>query len=231
MGDIHVTLERWRQSLPSSVSVGGLLARCPVAYKWKAPFRTAVLREVLLWRMQDLASQSVLLADGGQFLGARVLLRSAVETLALLIYLNHKIRAVLDGSVSFFDFDGVTKQLLLGSKNGKTKYQAVNILTVLERADSVHVGIRKMYFDLCESAHPNYDGVLYGYSSTDPKEFETSFGNQWAKHFAQEQEPATAFILAVFEHEYNVECLGLLLKLEEWLRQNDAELEAEQHGS
>ena len=231
MENVHTTLERWRQSLPTSVSVAGLLARCPVAYKWKAPFRTAVLREVLLWRMHDLASQSVLLADGGQYLGARILLRSAIETLALLIFLNHKIRAVLDASLSFFVFEEVTKQLLLGSKNGKTKYQAVNILTALERADSVHVGIRKMYLDLCESAHPNYDGVLYGYSSTDPNEFETSFGNQWAKNFAQEQEPATAFILAVFEHEYNVECHGLLLKLEEWLRQNDAELEAELHGS
>src|SRR5690242_5647354 len=122
MEDIHATIERWRQSLPTKVSVGGLIARCPIAYKWKAPFRVAILRETLLWRMQDLASQTVLLADRGHILGARILLRSAIETLAVLIYINQKIRCVIDHSMSMTEFDEVTKQLLLGSKDGSTQY-------------------------------------------------------------------------------------------------------------
>lgn len=231
MEDIHVTLERWHQSLCQDISVGGLLARCPIAHKWKAPYRIAVLRESLLWRMHDLSVQSVVLADSGHILGARILLRSAIETLALLIYTNQKIRAVLSGSLSFFDFDEITKQLLMGSKNGATEAAAVNILTVLNQAEKDYEGLVDMHQHLSESAHPNFDGVLLGYSSTDPEQFETTFCNNWLQLFGQEQEPGSAFVMAVFEHEYNIVWPALVTELEEWLRTNDSELEASRDAS
>ena len=229
--DIHVTLERWNQSLCRSIAVGGFISCCPIAHKWKAPYRMAVLRETLMWRMEDLARQSVLPADNGHILGARILLRSAIETLALLIYTNQKMKAVLAGTFSFFALDEVTKQLLLGSKNGVTEQQAVNILTVLGHAEKDHEGLVEMHQHLSENAHPNYDGVTLGYSSTNPREHETTFHNNWLRYFGKEQEPGVAFVLAVFEHEYNNVWTELFSQLEEWLRVHDAELEAQRAGS
>lgn len=223
-------LERWKQSLCKDVSVGGLISRCPIAHKWKAPYRSIVVREALLWRMHDLGQQTLLLAQHNHILGARILLRSAVETLGILIYLNQKTKAVLAGTLTFFDFEEITKQLLMGSKNGATSFAAVNILTVLSQADKVHPGLEGMHKRLSESAHPNYDGVLYGYSSTDPDNYETSFVNNWLQFFGPEQAPGMAFVFAVFEHEYNDVWHEQLEQLEDWLRVNDAALEAQRNG-
>lgn len=231
MKEIRDTLERWSQSLCEEVSVGGLLSRCPIAHKWKAPYRSIVIREALLWRMHDLGQQVLLLMEHKHILGARILLRSAIETLALLIYLNQKTRSVLSGDISFFDFDEITKQLLMGSKNGATSMAAVNVLTVLKQAEKVHPGMVSMHEHLSESAHPNYDGVLYGYSSTDPEKYETRFVNNWHEFFGKEQEPGTAFVLAAFEHEYNAVWHQQMSQLEDWLRANDERLEAARAGS
>jgi len=185
MEEIHDQLERWSQSLCHDVSVGGLLARSEIAHKWRAPFRSFVLREALLWRMNDLGRQTLLLAQHNHILGARILLRSAIETLGLLIYLNQKMSAVIDGSLSFFKFDDITKQLMIGSKNKATSLPAVNILTVLEKAERSHPGLLSMHQRLSESAHPNCDGVMYGYTSSDPDKYETSFVNNWVTFFGR----------------------------------------------
>ena len=79
---------------------------------------------------------------------------------------------------------------------------------------------------LSESAHPNYDGVLYGYSETNREEFVTTFENKWEGNFGAEQEPATNFTFAVFEYEYNQAWPRLWDELELWLKANDDELEA-----
>jgi len=227
MEEIREILERWSQSLCKDVSVGGLTSRCPIAHKWKAPYRSIVIREALFWRMNDLGHQVLLLMEHKHILGARILLRSAIETLALLIYLNQKTKAVLSGELSFFEFDEITKQLLMGSKNGATSMVAVNVLTVLKQAEKIHPGIVAMHEHLSESAHPNYDGVLYGYSSTDPDKYETRFVNNWEQFFGEEQVPGTAYVLTAFEHEYNVVWHQQLTQLEDWLRANDAQLEVE----
>lgn len=223
-------LTRWSDSLCNNISVGGLVARCPIAHKWKAPYRILVVREALLWRMTDLGRQILLLTEKEHILGARILLRSAIETLAILIYMNQKIDAVISGELSFFEFGDMTMQLLMGSRNESTSFSSVNILTALEKADRKHSGLWELHKRLSETAHPNHDGVLYGYSKSDPENFETNFLNRWLDIFGQEQEPATALVFAIFEHEYNEECIRCLDALEVWLRQNDSRLEAEKNG-
>lgn len=231
MESVSEQLERWSSSLCKEVSVGGLMSRCPIAHKWKAPFRSMIIREALLWRMHDLGRQVLFLAAQDHILGARILLRSAIETLAVLIYLNQKTRDVLSRTLSFFDFDEVTVQLLMGSKNEATAYSAVNILSVLRQAEKAHPGLTSMHAHLSESAHPNFDGVLLGYSKTDHLEYETRFANNWVEFFGGEQDPATAFVFAVFEHEYNESWPRQMTELEEWLRTNDAELEAQRSST
>jgi len=231
MKEIRELLDRWAQSLCREVSVGGLISRCRIAHKWKAPYRTIVVREALLWRMHDLGQQIVLLAESNHILGSRILLRSAIETLCLLIYLNHKTQSVLSGTLPFLEFEEISKQLLIGSKNGATSLTAVNVLTVLKQADKVHPGLSEMHQHLSESAHPNFDGVLLSYTETDPKEFETRFLNNLKKFFGEEQEPAIALVFEIFESEYNIVWHQQMMQLEDWLRHNDAMLEAQRAGS
>ena len=60
-------------------------------------YRSIVLRELIFWRVTDLLNQMTALANAGHVLGVRILLRSTIETLGILIYLNQKTRAVLEG--------------------------------------------------------------------------------------------------------------------------------------
>ncbi|MGQ0510271.1 MAG: hypothetical protein ACT4P9_06620 [Betaproteobacteria bacterium] len=223
-------IARWSQSRCQNVPVAGLLARCPVAHKWKAPFRGMVLRETLFWRMHDLAQQTLLLTEHQHLLGARALLRAGIETLALLIFLNQRMAAVVAGAYSFFDFDALTKQMLLGSRTPGASHTAIHVLKILEKAEKEHPGLQSMYDRLSESVHPNFDGVLYTYSSSDPEKYETSFSNRWVQVFGPEQEPAMSFVYAVFEHEYDKVWSEQFEALEAWLKNNDAELERQKNG-
>ncbi len=59
------------------------------------------------WRLQDLLFQSKMLSDSNQLLGARILLRSAFETLAVLIHLNQLMRNVVSEKMDFHGFSGL----------------------------------------------------------------------------------------------------------------------------
>ena len=131
----------WRSSLVTDIPIGGLIARNSIVYKWKGPWRCWLLREAAFWRITELLTQSYMLHEQNQELGARVLLRSSFETLAILIYLNQLIQRVLDGRVDFHEFSKKTSALLLGSRDGSTKHQAINILSILDKSEKRHPGI------------------------------------------------------------------------------------------
>lgn len=114
---VEQALVTWKSCLYPKLEIGGLYARNPTAHKWKAPFRSLVLRESVFWRLDDLLAQSHALFQARHVLGARILLRSSFETLAILIYLNHMTAKVLDGTLNFHSFSDKTSQLLLGSKD------------------------------------------------------------------------------------------------------------------
>ncbi|WP_173932984.1 hypothetical protein [Chelativorans sp. Marseille-P2723] len=109
-------MARWKASLVSSIPVCGLVARNPDAYKWKGLFRVWVVRKAALWRMHDLMAQSYSPQQMGDGLGARILLRSGLKTLGVLIYLNLIIKEIIDRKLNFHVFSERTVRLL-GSHN------------------------------------------------------------------------------------------------------------------
>lgn len=226
MESIDETLRRWGQSLCPRVEVGGILSRNATAHKWKAPFRSLVLRETAFWRVHDLLVQSSTLQKMRMTLGSRILLRSAIETTAILIYLNHLTRRVLDGTENFHDFSDKTSRLLLGSKNRSTELEAVNLLTVLKHAEKRYPGITEIFEDLSETAHPNYEGMGFGYSRVDHEQYVSNFGNKLMEMFEAQYEPTAGFCMHIFEHEYNQVWPHLFEELEEWLVRHDEELES-----
>jgi hypothetical protein len=225
MDTIDTTLEEWKKSLCKSVEVGGLLSKNPIAYKWKALFRSLSLREATSWRLQDLLYQSKLLSDLNQLLGARILLRSAFETLAVLIHLNQLIRNVVAGDLNFHAFSDKTTILLLGSRDESTPYKSLNIVTILQKCDRKYLGIFEIYEGLCESAHPNYEGLSGGYTQIDHENHVTYYTNKWADLFATSQNHGIALCIDTFVHEYNEEWIDAMHGLEKWIEENDKELE------
>lgn len=226
MNVVEQNLANWKNSLLSRIPVGGLLSRNPVAYKWKPAYRVWMLREAVFWRLNDLVTQSYALHEQGHGLGARILLRAAVESLATLIYVNQLIRQVLEGRLSFHDFGIKTATLLLGSRDGSTKHQSINIMTVLEKSNKRYPGIVKLYSILSESAHPNYEGMVVGYSTVDHDEYETHFSNRWMELHGERHLESLELCMGAFHYEYNDIWPDLMDKLEDWLETNDAELES-----
>lgn len=159
-------------------------------------------------------------------LGSRILLRSALESVAILIYLNQMTKCVLDGTLDFYTFSDKTSQLLLGSRNKTTKHDSISIVTVLTQSDKRYKGILDVYEDLCESAHPNFEGVCFGYARVDFDQHETNFSNNWAEMWSDRHLPLVKLIATVFEHEYKEVWPQQFEKLETWLEEHDAELEA-----
>lgn len=223
-------LRRWKASLPSSVTVGACLARNATAYKWKAAYRSLVLRETLFWRTCDLLDQAQNLHDQKHTLGSRLLLRGGLESLAVLAYLNQCTRGVIDGTASFEEFEQRTRVLLLGSRDKSTKHQSVNVLTILKHVDATYPGVLNVYNTLSESAHPNFEGVCFGYSEVDHARHETSFANKLYEMWADRHDSLFSLVALVFEHEYNEVWVSQQKRLEAWLVAHDEDLSSCQSG-
>jgi hypothetical protein len=231
MTEIDKTLHRWNISLCKQVSVGELLTRSATAHKWKATLRSLTLRECLFWRVHDILSQAHLLHKGGHTLGSRILIRAAIESVATLIHLNQLTTNVLIGTLNFHTFDLKTRHLLLGSRDKSTKHKSINIITVLSHCDTKYEGFSGVYATLSECAHPNYEGMCIGYSNVDFERYETNFSNRWSELWAGRHEPLMKLTCGVFEEEYAVVWPELFQKLEEWLVENDAQLESTKNDS
>jgi hypothetical protein len=226
MNEVEQNIANWGGSLVRSIPVSGLLSRNAVAYKWKSLFRAWMLRELAFWREHDLMVQSYALHQQGHGLGARILLRSGFETLATLTYLNLLMQLVLDGKLNFHIFGKKSALLLLGSRNNKEMPDAINILTVFEKCDKRYPGLMKIYEGLSESAHPNYEGLMGGYSTTNYDEYETTFSNRWMELYGDRHLDAMTLCMATFHHEYDSVWPKLMEQLEQWVEANDASLEA-----
>lgn len=185
-----------------------------------------MLREAACWRTQDLLAQSYLLHQQGHGLGARILLRSAFETVATLIYLNQQMQQVLDGKLNFHVFDEKTRVLLIGSRNSDEGPRSLSIITVLEKCEKRYPGLMALYADLSESAHPNWDGLCWGYSKVDHDEYVTNFSNRWMELYGGQHLKQLDLCMTTFRHEYNDVWAELFQQLEKWIEANDAALEA-----
>lgn len=226
MIDIKRYLAEFKASLRQEVQLGELYARNHTVHKWKAPFRTLILRESLAWRLQDLLEQSLHLSTSGGLLGARILLRSAFETVAVLIYLNKAMRSVVTGTLKYHDFCSKTSRLLLGSRDKTTSIESINIMSMLESADKRYPGLNAWYAELSESAHPNYEGIILGYTTVDHSSQVTTFENRWCDLYGGTHDSALVACMKVFVAEYNEEWSDAFDSLEVWIEAHDEELEA-----
>ncbi len=158
-------------------------------------------------------------------LGARILLRSGFETLAALLYLNHNMRAVIEGKLDFHEFGDLTTRLVAGSKNEHEGPAAINVVTMITKANERYPGLLSLYGSLSESAHPNFDGMFWGYSKFSHDEYETRFSNRWMELYGDQHSRSIELCMFVFHYEYNDIWRDLMEELEAWIVANDDSLE------
>ncbi len=228
---IEKILSEWKKTRLEKIEIAGLYSRNPVAHKWKAPFRALVIRELVYWRLIDLIDQALELNKINAVLGARILLRSAFETVAILIFLNSKIESLINGNMQFKDFENTTLRLLLGSRRDEQEIKSYNIISILEGCEKHYPGITKVYNDLSETAHPNYDGMIQGYSEFDKEKHVTFFHSRWDEIYGEDFENLMMICIKTFESEYNDVWSEHFERLEKWLEENDENLEAQRSSN
>ncbi|MGC1548421.1 MAG: hypothetical protein WA777_07820 [Rhodanobacter sp.] len=224
IGEVIEILDRWRAWLPHEISVAALLSRCPIAYKWKAPFRCLVVREALLRRMLALGDGVVLLTNQNCHVGARVLLRSAVEAMALLEYTVQRMEALVKGHIEWARFDELTMKLIVGSRDFGD-VEPIQILNAVRDAAKVYAGLKDIHDRLSETVHPNYDGVVGSFVKLDREEHVAYLGDFTGERYASLLVPYAGYTFAAFQYSYNTRWLAAIEPLEQWLRDNDERLE------
>ena len=115
--NIKKVLETYKKSLVTKIDLPSLYSRSKIAHKWKLTYGLIVLREAISWRFVDILTQAYNNEKNGMITGSLILTRAALETVCLLIYMNNKMQLVIEGKMSFEDFDNVTTKLLWGAKN------------------------------------------------------------------------------------------------------------------
>ncbi|MEX2500579.1 MAG: hypothetical protein WD397_17070 [Wenzhouxiangellaceae bacterium] len=227
MNEYVEALEKWESTLCKEVDMASLFSRNPEAHKWKLLHRIYMLRELVAWRFVDLLKQATFLACEEMYIGSRILLRASIETLALLIYSSQKMDSVVKTGQGFHELSDATSKLLLGSRNEMTKHQSINILTIVKKADKKYAGIFKMYGDLSETTHPNWQGMSATYSIVDSENYKTELRNNSKDLFVGEQKPIMNYIMAIFESEYNRAWPASYNAFESWVGLNSNNLEPE----
>lgn len=214
-----------KESLCKEIDIGGLFKRNPVAHKWKVTNRCLTIREASAWRFYDLIEQSVNLYFNSHKLGAEILLRSALETLAIIIFTNQKMESIIRTKTGFHEFSKSTTRLLLGSKNDTTKFNAINVLSILQKCEKRYSGIISVYNNLSEVAHPNYEGLCRNYTKFDSENLVTSLGN-FTEESLNDIPKIIETLTTIFDTEYNDIWPLNFDKFEIWIEKNDAQLEA-----
>jgi len=220
MTNIRSALGRWSEALERLVPIGEVIARNPVAHTSTASTRSLLLRSASAWRSHDLLTQAVLLYDAGHLLGARILIRSAIESLAVLAYLNQLMRRVVNGTLAFQDFANKTRTLALGSRDGSTEITALSIMTILQKVEPRIPGLHSVYESLCESAHPNHEGLVEGYLAFEDDGWTAKFSNRWADKYKEGFESYVLVVAQLYYIEHDVEWSEAFSELEAWLVSN-----------
>ena len=220
MTDIRAALGRWSGALEGEVPIRGIIARHREAHTSTAPTRSLLIRTASAWRSHDLLTQALVLYDAGHLLGARILVRSAIESLAVLAYLNQQMRGIVAGTVPFHNFIDKTKTLALGSRNKSTEVEALNIMTILQKVEHRIPGLCSVYNALSESAHPNHEGLINGYLTFEDNGWIAKFSNRWAEIYSDGFESYVLVVAQLFYIEHDLEWSESFADLERWLATN-----------
>lgn len=152
-----------------------IAAQATVSHISKIPFKVLSIRELMIWRVSDLSESAIRLIDNFNIVGAIIIIRSVIESVSLIYYLNTKVENSIEKK-SIEGLDDNLMRLLMGGRLAESKTESINVLTLVDHLSKIAPGVRKYYDDLSEFAHPNWSGSLGSYGTINKEEMKIEFG-------------------------------------------------------
>ena len=140
-----------------------------ISTKAKIPFKALCVREVLLYRVSELAEAALRSYEESQLVATATLSRALMESVALLYWLYKELQRTLEKRGSSDKVNEFLAKALVGTRNQTTPLQAHNVMTAIDVVDKDIPSYRKLYEELCEIAHPNWGGGLGAYAKLNRK--------------------------------------------------------------
>jgi len=157
-----------RAALPTELQARALSRRA------KIPFKAALYRDSLLWRIDELGHAALAAYDQPHHVAAILITRGVVESVAALDSLHHLVTTYRGGNIE--DLDDTLMKMLMGSRVRDDRPDAINILTAVDRLSKRVQTFRWLYDQLSEFAHPNDAGTATSFARIDRKGTYASFG-------------------------------------------------------
>ena len=129
----------------------------------KIPYKVHSFIEIMNLRMTDFCEATDLLVNSNHIIPSLTLIRTLFENVASTYRISSAIDKSLKSNKLTEDFDDLITKISLGTRYDNN-ISAISIITNLEKLNKEYNGIKKIYEDLCEFVHPNWDGVQGSYS-------------------------------------------------------------------
>ena len=135
----------------------------------RIPFKVLCLREVLLFRISELAEAALRCYEENQLVATATLSRALMESIALSYWLYKEIQGSLERGTSD-KINIFLGKALVGRREETPLLLAHNVMNAIDAVTIDIPDYRKLYEHLCEIAHPNWDGCLGAYATLNREE-------------------------------------------------------------
>ncbi|RPH79238.1 MAG: hypothetical protein EHM80_08355 [Nitrospiraceae bacterium] len=160
---------RLKTSLPPRIDPATISTRA------KIPFKALCIREVILYRVSELADAALACYQRDQLVVAATLTRALLESVALLYWLFNELQAAV-AAEDTSKIDEFLGRALVGARNEATPLLAHNVMNAIDIVTKDIDHYRKVYVELCEIAHPNWGGGLGAYAKLNREKVWYEFG-------------------------------------------------------
>lgn len=141
----------------------------------KRPFKAAIYKEALTWRMAELGRDALAAFGEGRYASAMLLTRATVETASAFWYFLKTLRMAIDTG-NLEDAEDQFRRIVFGSRNDPEMPTTVNVLSCVDHLNKTVDGARENYDILSEYSHPNYAAVTGLFAKISPPSPVVSFG-------------------------------------------------------
>lgn len=136
-----------------------------LARRSKLPFKAALYRDSLLWRIEELGRSALDAYDRADHVSGIVLTRATIETVAALNSLHLLVTRYQGGDID--RLDATLMSMLMGSRVRADRPDAINVLNAVDKLTQAIPAFRALYDQLSEYAHPNDAGTASSYAVLD----------------------------------------------------------------
>ena len=174
----------------------------------KAPYFALCFREAQAWRVEEFGRAACDMLERGDLVVGMSNVRHAVESCAAVWHLKCLIERQLENGLERDLYDKISR-LWLGTKTsvlrGPEMPEAINVVTMIEKANKEMPGVLGVYEKLSEVAHPNYGGSAAIFAKPDHSTLIMHFGKNLRDQAHNVFLGFNALIggLSMFEHAYN----------------------------